>query len=691
MKHLRLFALLCCAGQLAACGTAQPFVSEEPKNEQQQVIPNPVDSSYVLSNPNSTAETASLFSYLMNASGKALLFGHQHDTTQGITFSSTDSVKQSDTVSAVGDFPAIYGWDTLSIVDDRPEGNIDNHVRAAYARGGIVTISTHLPNPTTQASSWDTTQAVPYILPGARDHQKYVKQLDQIADWALAMKDDQGRSIPIILRVLHENTGSWFWWGAAFSTQDQYRNLYRFTVSYLRDVRKVNNLLFAYSPSDDFLGSEAIFMERYPGDAYVDVIGFDSYGPAMGSHEWRKQLVKNAATVARIAKARGKVPALTEVGLQPDDLAKGHKDPHWFTELYKALKSDPDARNIAYIMVWRNGAPDHYWVPVEKLNDGMIEDFRQFHAEPDVFFNRSLQHVYDRKVQVKAPAPQVFMMSPTELETISGTITLRARLEGIPNPDTVTFSMDNGQALQLKYDGQLYYQGELDTRALPDNHAVNGQLSVVDMNGNTLKYNTRFIVSNQPVKNNPETVDNFNSYYGLTEMLKQAYSPNGDPIAVSLDGTGGPDGKSAMLVEFSLDVKGYSGLTHAINGEDWSAYDGIRFWMDPDLHGQRMVVQITAGGKAWESYLILGENDQNMTAKDVNSQANTMPIPSITKAGWITLPFSAFRPAPWNQVSGDFRATNVSAFSLYMNALTADTRIKQASYKVADIQLYKKP
>lgn len=690
MKHLRLFALLCCAGQLAACGTAQPLAGEDLKNEQRLLIPNPVESSYVLSNPESTDETASLFSYLMNVSGRALLFGHQHDTTQGLTFQQTDSAKQSDTFNAVGDFPAIYGWDTLSIVDDRPEGNIDKHVRAAYARGGIVTISTHLPNPTTQASAWDTTQTVPYIMPGARDHQRYVRQLDQIADWALAMKDDQGRPIPIILRVLHENTGSWFWWGAAFSTQDQYRNLYRFTVSYLRDVRKVNNLLFAYSPSDDFLGSEAIFMERYPGDAYVDVIGFDSYGPAMGSGEWRKQLVKNAAAVARIAKARGKVPALTEVGLQPDDLAKGHKDPTWFTELHKALKADPDARHIAYIMVWRNGAPDHYWVPVEKLNDGMIDDFRQFHAQPDVFFNQSLQHVYDRKVQVKAPAPQVFMMTPTELERISGTTTLRARLDGVVNPGSVIFSMDNGHSLQLQYDGQLYYQGTLDTTSLPDNHVVNGRLSVIDANGKTWEHKTRFIVSNQPVKTGPETVDNFSGYYGLTEMLKQAYSPNGDPVAVSLDNTGGPDGKPAMLVEFSLDVKGYAGLTRAISGEDWTAYDGIRFWMNPDLHGQRMVVQITAGGKAWESYLILGENSQKLTAKDVNSQADAISIPSITKAGWITLPFAAFRPAPWNQVSGDFRAANVSAFSLYMNALTADTRIKQAAYTVTGIQLYKK-
>ena len=56
---------------------------------------------------------------------------------------------------------------------------------------------------------------------------------------------------------------------------DELMQLYRFTETYLRDVKNVHNLLYAFNT--DRFGSEAEYLERYPGDEYVDVIGFDIY------------------------------------------------------------------------------------------------------------------------------------------------------------------------------------------------------------------------------------------------------------------------------------------------------------------------------------------------------------------------------------------------------------------------------
>ena len=63
--------------------------------------------------------------------------------------------------------------------------------------------------------------------------------------------------------------------GAALCDKEAYINLYRYTVDYLKE-QGVHNFLYVYGP-----GSEAAnaveYAQRYPGDAYVDMIGYDLY------------------------------------------------------------------------------------------------------------------------------------------------------------------------------------------------------------------------------------------------------------------------------------------------------------------------------------------------------------------------------------------------------------------------------
>ena len=58
-------------------------------------------------------------------------------------------------------------------------------------------------------------------------------------------------------------------------TPDELKQLYHFTESYLRDIKNVHNLLYAYN-TDRFYSKEE-YLERYPGDEWVDIIGFDIY------------------------------------------------------------------------------------------------------------------------------------------------------------------------------------------------------------------------------------------------------------------------------------------------------------------------------------------------------------------------------------------------------------------------------
>lgn len=359
-----------------------------------------------------TAETRSLFQFLRDQRGQGILFGHQHETTQGLTIDSTDGT-QSDTYNSVGDFAAVYGWDTLSIVEPKIEGDVLLQAKLAFARNGIITISTHLDNPLTEdqkgvfpaGTSWDTTPAVEAALPGGDAHQVYTGYLDQLAAWAHSLIAEDGTPIPFIYRILHENTGSWFWWGADQSTPEQYKALYQFTVAYLRDEKGVRNMLTAYSPNAFEEPTQAKYLERYPGDAWVDVLAFDAYGPVADNEVWFEQVAANAALMARMAEARGKIPAIAEIGIRAPDIEAGKFDNRWYRKLLESLKSDPEAREVTYLLVWRNapkgvdGGKPHYWVPTTMVDDekrGTLEDFRAFYRDSYTLFNDDLGNVYNR-------------------------------------------------------------------------------------------------------------------------------------------------------------------------------------------------------------------------------------------------------------------------------------------------------
>ena len=368
-----------------------------------------------------TAETRSLFAFMQQARKESIMFGHQHETTQGLTITATDGT-QSDTFNAVGDFAAVYGWDTLSIVAPKSEGDVVEQIKKAYARGGIITVSSHFDNPITDkqkgvwpvGTSWDKTPAVVASLPGGEFNSVYNGYLDQLADWANNLKDDKGTLIPVIFRILHENTGSWFWWGEEQSTPEQYQQLYQYTVEYLRDTKGVHNFLYAYSPNNFWEVTEANYLERYPGDAYVDVLGFDTYGEVENNENWFKNVVANAALVARMADERGKIPVISEIGIRAPDIEAGKYDNQWYRKLIDGLKADADARTIAFLLTWRNApegvpGPDgnnvpHYWVPAnreENINNGTLEDFRAFYNDDFTAFNRDISGVYTIKTRSK--------------------------------------------------------------------------------------------------------------------------------------------------------------------------------------------------------------------------------------------------------------------------------------------------
>lgn len=331
-----------------------------------------------------TAETKSLFSNLRQLGREKLLFGHQNSTYFGLGWENTPD--RSDVKTACGDYPAVYGWD-LNLVTEAKSGRspeaIAKRVKEAFARGGVQTFSWHMWNPVSGKNFYDCTPAVAAILPGGQKHAAYQEKLKEVAAFFNSLKSEDGRLIPVIFRPFHEHTGSWFWWGAKHCSKEEYVALWRFTVEYLRDTLGVHQLLYAYAPSKK-CGRDG-YLERYPGDAYVDVWGYDCYDHSLIQH------LDDLRMVVKEAEARGKLAALTECGV-PKGMTQAKTDAWYVKDLLAPIRDDPVVRRLVYALVWQNRSEEQYWVPVPGKRG--VQDFQAFHADPFTVFERDLPNLY---------------------------------------------------------------------------------------------------------------------------------------------------------------------------------------------------------------------------------------------------------------------------------------------------------
>lgn len=333
-------------------------------------------------------ETVLLYHNLKKISKEKIIFGHHDDTAYGVGWFGKDS---SDVKAIVNSYPGLYGWDFSYFTnhENHPLKNIiPKLIREAYYRNGINTFCWHYNNPVTDKGFYDTTIAVRKILPGGGFYLKYLRTLDSIASIANNLRDSTGKLIPIIFRPFHEFDGSWFWWGKNFCTKDEFIELWRTTVTYLRDKKGVKNFLYAYSPDRNFY-SEEDYLERYPGDEYVDILGIDNYYdfvPDGDGLEWVKRKLK---IVSKLAQKKNKIAAFTETGLE------GIINDRWWTE--RLLKSlDDDSIKIAYVMVWRNANEKHHYAPYK--GHPSSENFVEFVFSPKILLEKHLPEIYNKPI-----------------------------------------------------------------------------------------------------------------------------------------------------------------------------------------------------------------------------------------------------------------------------------------------------
>jgi mannan endo-1,4-beta-mannosidase len=342
-----------------------------------------------------TKETKALYANLKKLSENNILFGHQHATQYGHGWYGDDN--RSDVKSITGSHPGVIGVDFSGLygsseeVVEKQKLSLIKYISEAYNRGGVITAAWHFNNPVSKTNFYwndsNAVAAVKNIVPGGSHHQKYKSILKNIAAVAKATKGADGKLVPIIFRPFHEFDGDWFWWGAKHCTIDEFKTLWQFTVTYLKDSLKVHNFIYAFSPDNKFL-TEQKYLERYPGNDFVDLVGVDNYGDF--GRDGRYDLdagYKKLKIVSDVALKNGKLAAFTETGLEsiPDST-------WWTNSLLKTLLRSE--LKLCYVLVWRNDAksPTHFYAPFPGQKSE--KDFIDFYNRPFTLFESDLKNIY---------------------------------------------------------------------------------------------------------------------------------------------------------------------------------------------------------------------------------------------------------------------------------------------------------
>ncbi len=413
-------------------------------------IPLLKDEDVHLSDPDALPEVKSLYKY-MDAIGrsKSVMFGQENN----LQCKAGDKIpSHSDTFDITGDYPSlqafdvlaftgvefnalrhnkfytsdINGWKALEPVDtDNLDPVIaDIHAAALLARraielGGVFSLSAHMPNflfsriregyvegKSPAVAKYNYKEYTPNkcegrvvqeVMPGGKANDAFVRYLDIIAEFARLVEK------PFFFRPLHENTGSWFWWGADHCTPEEYKALWKYIADYLKNEKGIHNLLYAYSPGSEN-NDAAEYGIRYPGDDYVDLVGVDMYDPYTEDgkgDEFFEKFRQQLSILDEFSKAHGRLMAVTETGLaskrpDPDCHASamhitGNLNNHWHSDVLEAAS---DSR-VSYFLLWANfHQHGTYYTPfVEKINpDGSLyghealDDFIRYYNDDRSIF-----------------------------------------------------------------------------------------------------------------------------------------------------------------------------------------------------------------------------------------------------------------------------------------------------------------
>lgn len=679
-------------------------ITSQPDANGTQAVVKTTDKTLTMTDPDADDSAKALYAYLQGLTeSDQVLFGHQNDVSRSV--GTKDAL--GDVHDVTGSVSGIFGIDSLALFGSEAGGtdaksaleNSINYSKKAADNGAIVTLSAHMPNFTSAKikDNGDGTydffdcnfneskdlsgDSLKKILPGGEKNKVFTAYLDTIATYANKLQE---LNIPVIFRPLHENTGGWFWWGTG-NTAESYKSLYAYTREYL-ESKGVHNMLYVYSPNGP-METEEEYMSRYPGDAYVDILAFDYYNdfntyPAEADTSFFAHLDQTCQVVSSIAKKHDKLAAISETGVRvmkengsdnegllvknnPVSEAKTGKN--WYEEVNNIAKKN----DMPYYMVWANFSDTNFYVPykhTDTMGQEMINEFIDYYNNEDSVFGNGTNFYdnIDKYAGVKTDNYKDvsgYMVAPFDMDTILKPTALKASVSNAGEVSFVVKDTAKGKQLTLPAakgsDG--FYTAQLTQKEMDQIGKTDVASITLVADGKELSTITNLSIGKEKEKAPAGVLENFDYYVGSNGLLDAAYGGNsaaGCSSSFTLDQEHKADGTYGAAFNYKLKTTGsevWTGLVNASLGNtDFSAYNALKFWTKLDGKGQKVVVQIKAGGEEYEVYLT--------------------NLAKTEDAYEVTVPFSAFKGKTGGKLSGD-ALKDVQAFGLWCNSNPAGSAV----------------
>ena len=331
-----------------------------------------------------------LLENLHKMKGPRFMYGMHDATGYGVNWSGDDD--RSDVKDVTGSYPAFFSWDANNIVGNQSKDRLSYRVKTSHNLGAVSSYCWHQYDPSgVSFYSSDITNASQVgrsLLPGNANNEFYKRKLKEIANYAKSTRGINGKTIPIVFRPYHEHNGWWFWWGSDMPEQD-YIDLWQYTVDYLKNDLNVHNFIYAFSPDGGQISSLKPYNYRYPGDDYVDILGLDFYFDS-GTDTEINRFIGHVETTVMLADSLNKVAAITEIGDRDAlDISK------WHTRVVlDPIKANELASKVAYIATWRNANTEHHFAPYPGHKSEL--DFLDFYSDTTtVFLNNMVKGIAD--------------------------------------------------------------------------------------------------------------------------------------------------------------------------------------------------------------------------------------------------------------------------------------------------------
>lgn len=365
-----------------------------------------------------------------------------------------------------------FTGDELELTDEEKKEGLTLPKKAAQIdaqaakEGAIITLSSHMPNfeivknkelvdgkydYSGYSPNKTSGNIVSRIMPGGDLNEVYTGYLDLIAEYADEL---QKENVPVLFRPFHENNGSWFWWGGAFCDAQSYKNLFAYTVDYLRNTKNIHNFLYVYSPNGPFENDKE-YLSRYPGDEYIDILAFDMYHDdplAEASKDpWMESLKETINLVQGIADSKGKLSAVSETGIRINGGGMpetGNPNKTWFKDVSDIIsKSD-----MPYYMVWANfNNTDNFFAPFmanDKKGHEMINEFIDYYNDKNTVFADRIDDYASVDTQISDKYAYGYIMTPISNDRILEPVTIKAAVRNAEGKVTFDIKNKDGQVIK---------------------------------------------------------------------------------------------------------------------------------------------------------------------------------------------------------------------------------------------------